>query len=135
LTSAQIEALKVALGVDETVLWEGTLTPSGNSNFNTVIQLSESILNFEKVEVYCTGRVNYIAWHPFNGTGLVGYQGLCETDSNAVTLAGAIIQETDKTTIRYRCGYGSTYQSAYRGEYWGYGVPYKVVGIHRVASN
>lgn len=137
LSAAQLLALKQALGVDETVLWEGTITVTGNSNLNTVIQLSESVLNFERIEVFCNNRINYLTWHPVSGnTGYpVAYQGLNENTSNDVVIGGVIIQESDYTKIRYRCGYGSSFTTAYRGEYWGYGTPYKVVGIHRVASN
>lgn len=137
LTSAQIQALNEALGVDETVLWEGTITVTDNSNLNTVIQLSESVLNFERIEVFCDNKINYLTWHPVSGnTGSpVAYQGLNENTSNDVVIGGVIIQESDYTKIRYRCGYGSSFTTAYRGEYWGYGKPYKVVGIGRIASN
>lgn len=135
MDSTYLNQLAVALGVDETVLWEGTITVSGNSNLNTVIQLSESVLNFERIEVFCDGNINYLTWHPVSGiTSPVAYQGLNENTSNDVVIGGAIIQESDYTKIRYRCGYGSSFTTAYRGEYWGYGKPYKVVGIHRIAG-
>lgn len=135
MDSTYLNQLAVALGVDETVLWEGTITVSGNSNLNTVIQLSESVLNFERIEVFCDGKINYLTWHPVSGiTSPVAYQGLNENTSNDVVIGGAIIQESDYTKIRYRCGYGSSFTTAYRGEYWGYGKPYKVVGIHRISG-
>lgn len=131
----QLDYLKRALGLDETVLWEGTLSPSSGSNCNVTFQVSESILNFERIEVFCNGSINYLAWHPVSGkTGTpVAYQGLNESTSNDVTIGGAIIVD-DNTTLRYRCGYGSNFTTAYRGEYWNYGVPYKVVGIHRISG-
>ena len=135
-TGIQISNQNV-ISEDRTILWEGTITVSGNSNLNTVIQLSESVLNFERIEVFCDNKINYLTWHPVSGnTGTpVAYQGLNENTSSDVVLGGAIIQESDYTKIRYRCGYGSSFTTAYRGEYWGYGKPYKVVGIGRIANN
>lgn len=48
----QLDYLKRAMGVDETVLWEGTpvTVTSGNS-----ITLSEAVSNFDRVIVYCGG--------------------------------------------------------------------------------
>lgn len=136
LTSAQIQSFKEALGCDETVLWEGTLSPSFGPNCNVTFQVSESILNFERIEVFCNGSISYLTWHPVSGkTGTpVAYQGLNENTSNDVVIGGVIIVDNN-TTLRYRCGYGSSFTTSYRGEYWGYGTPYKVVGVHRIASN
>lgn len=44
----QLDYLKRALGVDETVLWEGTSAMSGNPT----IPLSESAQNFKYIEIY-----------------------------------------------------------------------------------
>lgn len=142
LSSAQLLAIAQALGVDETVLWEGTITTSGHSNVNVTFQLSESILNFERIEVYCTGAnnnvINFMTWHPVGGaTGhMVASQIMNESENNTVYIGAAIYVEanSDYKTLRYRCGFGNDYGIAYRGDYWGYGVPYKVVGIRRIAG-
>ena len=44
----QLDYLKRALGVDETVLWEGSLGSTGSSK-----SLSESIFNFKTIEIHC----------------------------------------------------------------------------------
>lgn len=44
----QLDYLKRALGVDETVLWTGSLGATGTSE-----TLSESIYNFNAIEVHC----------------------------------------------------------------------------------
>lgn len=133
-----VENNRVIAEADETVLWEDTITVSGHSNVNVTFELSESILNFERIEVYCTSNINYITWHPVSGeTGhVVASQVVNESENTEVYIGGAIIVEANSQykTLRYRCGYGSSYGIAYRGDYWGYGVPYKVVGIRRIAS-
>lgn len=50
----QLNYLKRALGVDETVLWEGSLGSTGSSQ-----SLSESIFNFSTIEVHCWPNTNY----------------------------------------------------------------------------
>ena len=46
-TPQQLDYLKRALGVDETVLWEGTVGSTGSTK-----DLSEDTRNFEKIRVY-----------------------------------------------------------------------------------
>lgn len=134
MDSTYLNQLAAALGIDRTELWSGTLSPATGSNCNQVISLSESILNFERIEVFCTGIVSYLTWSPNNRSGTAAYRGINENASNDVVIGAMIIQEDDRTKIRYRCGYGSSFTTAYRGEYWGYGTPYKVVGVHRIAG-
>ena len=134
MDSAYLNQLAVALGIDRTELWSGTLSPASGSNCNQVITLSESILNFERIEVFCTGIVSYLTWSPENRSGNAAYRGINENQSNDVVIGAMMIQEDDRTKLRYRCGYGSSFTTAYRGEYWGYGTPYKVVGVHRIAG-
>ena len=134
MDSTYLNQLAVALGIDRTELWSGTLSPATGSNCNQVITLSESILNFERIEVFCTGVVSYLTWSPRDRSGTAAYRGINENQSNDVVIGAMMIQEDDRTKLRYRCGYGSSFTTAYRGEYWGYGTPYKVVGVHRIAG-
>lgn len=128
----QLDYLKRALGVDETVLWEGTITKTDTTNVNVVITLSESVLNFDRIRVYCNGRINLMEWHPNDVNGIVAYQ--ANPESTSIVIAAAINQESNRTQIRYRCGFSNNYPGAFAGDYWYYGLPYKVVGIHRIAG-
>jgi hypothetical protein len=47
-SQAQLDYLKRALGVDETVLFTGTFSASTGSTFN----ISEAVTNFEKIEIW-----------------------------------------------------------------------------------
>ena len=47
-TVEQLAYLKRALGLDETVLWEGTFSASTGESFN----ISEATTNFEKIEIW-----------------------------------------------------------------------------------
>ena len=49
----QLDYLKRALGVDETVLWSGSLGATGSSQ-----ALSESIYNFSAIEIHCWPNKN-----------------------------------------------------------------------------
>ena len=52
----QLDYLKRALGVDETVLWEGSSTPpSGDTQLTLSITFNESVANFQYVDVYWIG--------------------------------------------------------------------------------
>lgn len=53
-TVQQLAYLKKALGVDETVLWEGSLGSTGS-----VQSLSESIFNFSAIEIHCWPNTNF----------------------------------------------------------------------------
>lgn len=134
MDSTYLNQLAAALGIDRTELWSGTLSPATGSNCNQVISLSESILNFERIEVFCTGIVSYLTWSPRDRSGNAAYRGINENASNDVVIGAMMIQEDDRTKLRYRCGYGSSFTTAYRGEYGGYGTPYKVVGVHRISG-
>lgn len=134
---ADIENNRWIVEADETVLWEGTVESTGGQNLNTTIQLSESILNFERIVVYCTGpKITMLQWCPTDYTGIVAHYITADTEGNNFTVGAIIVQLADKTQIRYRCGYSQTnIITAYQGEYWStYGKPYKVVGVNRIAS-
>ena len=128
----------VRIGNDETVLWSGTVEYTEGQNLNVTIQLSESVLNFERIVVYCTGtKITMLQWSPTDNTGIVANYITSDTESNNFTVGAVIVQLADKTQIRYRCGYSQTSViTAYRGEYWDiYGRPYKVIGINRISGS
>jgi hypothetical protein len=120
---------------DETVLWEGTVPSTSGSNLNYTIPLSEAITNFEIIRVFLYDTAQAFGLFELNplspkkkemlndGTGrnvIMSYYAHCD----------------DSTHLTYQCGFGNnTWNTPYTGEYYGYGKPYKVVGINRIASN
>ena len=142
LTSAQILALKEALGIDETVLWEDNGTPATISN----LVLSESVNNFERV------RITFSSDLPGGSSGEKNIQDVERPTANgdwfSVNFSGGIASNlfhiyegifaftTDGTKL--------TYHSIYHC--WGHGSGsyeqstssikcLKVVGVNRIASN
>ena len=134
LTAAQIQAFKEALGVDETVLWEGT----GLFDNPSSVTVSENVENFEYVRfegyvsevtgetVICFGKPNTstitgISYtRHSNGSGIVTYS------DNLTCTASSLTVDSHKH-IWFNNG---TYQSGNAGI-----VITKIVGIHRIASN
>jgi len=134
LSAAQLLALKQALGVDETVLWEDTMVvPTDGSNLNATITLSESIANFERIGIYLDGDV-FAGYAEITATAP---QKKCIVDEgpNSSAYLGYYLHCATNTTLTYQCGFKTTFIGAYAGQYWGYGKVVKVVGINRIASN
>lgn len=133
LTSAQMMALKVALGIDETVLWEGTATNS--------CTISEAFSNFEKirltlVEAYyggttevTIGPTNVSSWSamiPFSGSaGLIFFKLALSGTTLSVSKSKLMGTEYDENNANWAYSINSEYKNALL----------KVVGVHRIASN
>lgn len=126
----------VRISNDETVLWEGTVEVTIGQNLNVTIQLSESVLNFERIVLYCSGpRITKMEWCPTDYATIVASYLSPNSESDVYSIGAIVVQLTDKTQIRYRCGFKTTLSiTAYQGEYWGYGAPVKVVGINRISG-
>lgn len=140
LTAAQIEAIKVALGIDETELF------SGDAYGNAAINLSESMFNFERLKIWICSKEdtnNPVSVVEVPTSGLSSYLWVYLTDrynntwqwitwrfSFAITNSGTTLTEASNAYG------GSTSNSA-----WSAGVNvydnhvYRIVGVHRIASN
>jgi hypothetical protein len=138
-TAEQIAYLKRAMGIDETVLFSGTATGQ------TAIQLSESLLNFERVKIWMRSKVD-----ANNPVSIVEYP-----TSEITTALNIFLTDRFDTTwqwINWRFTYSITNNgttltetsNAYGGSQssnnWGAGanvhqqVIYKIVGIHRISG-
>lgn len=138
-TAAQIEYLKRAMGIDETVLFSGTATGQ------TAIQLSESLLNFERVRIWMRSKVDVS-----NPVSIVEYP--TSEITNALNIFLTDRYDTTWQWINWRFTYGITNNgttltetsNAYGGSQsannWGAStnvhqqVIYKIVGIHRISG-
>ena len=140
LTSAQIEAIKVALGIDETELF------SGDAYGNAAINLSESMFNFERLKIWIRSKEdanNPVSIVEVPTSGLSSELWVFLTDrynntwqwitwrfSYAITNSGTTLTEASNAYG------GSTSSNA-----WSAGLNvydnhvYKVVGVHRIANN
>lgn len=143
LTSVQIQALKEALGVDETVLYMGMKTngDGGNASYT----LSETPLNFQYIRVYVCANDN-----TFGSSGNVGVA-FVEWDTQVYTSPSTLVTlamngNSSATALTYYRIEGNI--SGIRTTTWGcqgflsgatsnakWFHIYKIVGVHRIASN
>lgn len=130
LTAAQIQAFKEALGVDETVLWEGTAEIS-----NFPITLSEVPTNFERIRISFKSWTDNPTFNEFSGSA-----GLYNLNSNWTDPNGVSFYFNEKLTLNGMtlsfiagkfCAFGDNIVNDQTNNF----TVYKVVGIHRVASN
>lgn len=133
----QLDYLKRALGVDETVLWSGTENLSNNGS----LLLSETVDNFEAIEVY--GKV-WSSWNEIlfiritiNSTMTTQQTSVAAPNLGAsgdairfnqcqLTLNGTTINVTNAKQFSIQGTAVSTGTAA--------GVFTKVVGIHRISG-
>ena len=142
LSSAQIQALKEALGVDETVLWEGSTTsPTGDNKLSLSITFPETVANFEYLKIFYWYRTaTNAAWKVdmcyVNGGG---FHFTCQWPESAsgnwfmYRLYGSGTSASGDGGYK-AAGSVNTFGS-YGGGMWGNGTIWKVVGVHRIASN
>lgn len=135
LTAAQIQALKEALGCDETVLWEG----SAASSFT----VSETIANFEYLRVrmnyngmdtWCYGTIVSSAQFTIACIGYANNSG----DLNRLQMFGGSFTSSNGlafTSEAGKCIYFANASAAIGGGTTGACNIKKIVGIHRIASN
>lgn len=133
----QLDYLKRALGVDETVLWEDANGASGSSGFP--ITLSETLSNFESVK---------FVWQVFNSQYRNLKETLCPVIGTQFVLDGSTYNpgNTGCFTMVYCLSVSNTTLSFDIGRYYkwnggtnpGEAAPffslYKIVGIHRIAG-
>ena len=138
-TAAQVEYLKRAMGIDETVLFSGT------AYGQTAIQLSESLLNFDSVKIWMRSKAD-----ASNPVSIVEYPTSAITDTLNIFLTDRF--NTTWQWITWRFTYSITNNgttltetsNAYGGSQssnnWGAGANvhnqeiYKIVGIHRISG-
>ena len=130
----QLDYLKRALGVDETVLWSGACLKQGDG----AATLSEAASNFDKIAVYVVPNPN----NQFNYPQVFTYDGSCT--------AGAYMCPFMDTQLKGKFSYGrweitngtsfNLTNAAQTDNYPtmnydnSYGGVVKVVGIHRIAG-
>ena len=143
VTPQQLDYLKRALGVDETVLYEDN-NPSQIIS-NTSLTLSESYLNFDKVKIYLRSSAGYDGKCSYIVESSV-YQS-DNTEVSSVPVSNArdniyfdsnifIFDTTAPTTcyvkstgVRIYISPSSVSSTPSRGTYI-----YKIVGIHRISG-
>jgi len=132
----QLDYLKQALGVDETVLWDG------NGTSSTSVSLSENIANFERVRVTWVNN-NYVltteaAIHEntlYFGGAVFGWN---SNDGSRMQISGGSYTISNNGTTLTAAGGNQVYFGNSGSSYGGQSpknMPIlKVVGIHRIAG-
>lgn len=126
----QLDYLKRALGVDETVLWTGEA-----SGVNATMNLSEAYTNFERVRfVTYEGNTDIPYWWSevcTNGTAL--YPSYVRTNSASEEIAGMWTLESsnDNKTLTITV---ATIRKNGGTQVTNSGKILKIVGIHRIAG-
>ena len=134
------------IGLDETVLYDGGTgyqPGTGTAPTNVNIQLSEAITNFDYLRIYLGGKLSgVIEFMPGTATTTESAANhkvyrTAPDNTNNDTIVGVLITivANDATQLNFRCGYSSSWASAYRsGEDWGYYILYKIVGVNRISG-
>ena len=126
----QLDYLKRALGVDETVLWEGSYTTG------TAIQMSEAFANFDEVKVFYKSNDNVSSVFRFSpADNTLPYLNLFSywvpSAKNSLSVKGAMFTLTSDTIVFTRGISGNTPGTITEAS------PItitRVVGIHRIAG-
>ena len=144
LTAAQIQALKEALGVDETVLYSGlqTVGDGGSATYN----LSELPTNFQKLKVYCCASDNTFPTSQNGNCSMAYFEWDTTTYTPPNTFLPVLMNGGSGTTFTQYWtsanvnGIRTTtwtvqgsLNSATSNAKWFH--IYKIVGVHRIASN
>lgn len=128
----------VRIANDETVLWTGEVPSTAGQNLNYTITLSEAITNFEIIRVF----LNDTYMDANKEFGLFDLNPLSPKKKEMLNdgggrniIVGYYAHCDDSTHLTYQCGFASnSWNAPYTGEYWGYGKPYKIVGINRISG-
>lgn len=141
-SAEQLAYLKRALGVDETVLWEGTKTaPTGDNRLSLSVVFSETVANFEYLKIFY--------WYRKNNNNNAWKVDMCYVDNGSFHFTYQWPESATGNWFLYRLyGNGTTasgdggYKTAsnigtwgsYAGGMWGNGTIWKVIGCHRIAG-
>ena len=126
----QLDYLKRALGVDETVLWTGEA-----SGVNATMSLSEAYTNFERLRIVSyEGNTAIPYWWSevcTNGTAL--YPSYVRTNSSSAEVTGmwTLQSSNDNKTLTITVAVIRTNGGT---QVTNYGKILKIVGIHRIAG-
>ena len=141
----QLDYLKRALGVDETVLWEDMNNTTQLYSGTTYFNLSEAYLNFERIRVYYKNSFSQLqtmteTYVLQSGDTRLGVSGYAQADNNWTQFDRAIISfvTTDSTRMKViattRAGISISGSSISSTTGNGGIIPLKVIGIHRIAG-
>ena len=135
----QLDYLKRALGVDETVLWEGSI------GTNSSATLSEPYTNFERIRI--SGICSYSAASNEGYSADILSQSLHELTLRTVTMNSTADADGTYNIIAFMpCLFNGTTVTTKNGRfmgYWGSAWKYqinntftlkRIVGIHRIAG-
>ena len=132
----QLDYLKRALGVDETVLFQATSVAPGDSQ--QTYNLSESTANFAKMKVYIH--------RPMSTTGTIGAMTVELNQAQITSVGGFGVPleyssgfDSNQYDSKYFCKFISATQcqdlKSFQGSAWGYYAHiYKIVGVGRIAG-
>lgn len=137
-TVQQLDYLKRALGVDETVLWSGTYSGAiGSSNY---ITLAEDPANFDKIII--TNGGGYKSSYQFDGSSNVWsfVQSYANTSSCSLYAIRYSVDHTNKKLTCLCANFFETYANGVRN--WANRTEMnvgelqltKIVGIHRISG-
>lgn len=139
----QLDYLKRALGVDETVLFTGT-TDIGLSKIGEYT-LSEAAEHFERIRIYFARGANFYGDVVLEFDPNSGYDKIASLpcyDSNGTNMytyfCSFTLSSSKFTELTGKCGYFQVINGASAGSNvnktsnWLH--PYKIVGIHRIAG-
>ena len=138
----QLDYLKRALGVDETVLWEGTL-----NTLNSNIECSENLSNFSTIKIFyrlvADSVVQSVGVHEFEPSEMssgqnVSFGGFYLISNNFYGwwLGRLVVTDGYKVKITNTKNSWGTGSSPTDGttNYSTVGFIYKIVGIHRISG-
>lgn len=141
----QLDYLKRALGVDETVLWEDMSNTTQLYSGTTYFNLSETYLNFERIRVYYKNSFSqlYTTTEDYvlqSGDTRIGVSGYSQADNNWTLFDRAMFHfvTTDSTRMKVVATKRAaisisessiTVNTANNGI-----IPLKIIGIHRIAG-
>jgi hypothetical protein len=128
----------IRIANDDTVLWSGEVSSTAGQNLNYTITLSEAITNFEIIRVFLNDTYSdankVFGLFDLNPLSPKKKEMLNDGSGRGV-IVGYYAHCDDSTHLTYQCGFESnSWNAPYTGQYWGYGKPYKVVGINRIAG-
>ena len=136
----QLEYLKRALGVDETVLWEGTEAMSSNPS----ITLSESAMNFRFVDIYSLPHSTndipiitriYTETLSGNANALGSFTIIGHAGGGGFRINNALLSIVNDTTMSFTAQKQTSLIGTAVSTANAANSIIKIVGVHRIANN
>ena len=126
------------LGLNETVLWEGSDFSIANGNhLSATVQLSEPISAFGELKIVSSGNLDcetiILDSSRKGSNGAFTWIAPEGGNSNWIGLRGVF---TDQTHLKVYGGYSTSLASVFTANgWWGYKNIYKVIGINRLSAS